>query len=330
MSDNNAIDSDEAAVSLRTMPRSALQAIYHAVTGKTENLSKNLRGNVIIKYHDFEQLHRRIVQQIEHYSLIADPTVTIVVKDINSENLQYSSWERFSDFQINSSTITSEVSIKYEFLLQLPGTPAPQRFIISVGLDSGLPVVHDKASRDSHRPYAGFFMFLARDFPTIEISVDFVDFLIAKIFTGVVEEWFNGLEKIINPTTSLYLMARTDILTSAIFQMARVGFGLFLASYIYFTHGIGDPKHFVYGLSIGIILWSILAVLSTYINKIALRKIFGSICPSVIIFTEGDTRAFSAIKERAKSAGNIVLKIVCASIGTVLLNILSSYLFALL
>jgi hypothetical protein len=75
------------------LPKTALQALYHAVTGKTETYSKTLSNNVIITYREVEQLYLRISQQIGHYELVADPTVTVVVKHSDSKKLQYSSWE---------------------------------------------------------------------------------------------------------------------------------------------------------------------------------------------------------------------------------------------
>ena len=55
------------------VPHAALQALYHAVTGKTENLSKSLNKNVLVGFDDICQLHARIEQQLEHYVLVTSP-----------------------------------------------------------------------------------------------------------------------------------------------------------------------------------------------------------------------------------------------------------------
>jgi hypothetical protein len=199
---------------MELLPKTALQALYHAVTGKTETYSKTLKKNVIITYHSFEQLYCRIRQQIDHYTLLADPTVTVIVKNADSKKLQYSSWDRFQDFSINSPDITSELIIKFEFIVQLANTPTPQRCIVNVSLDSELPVVEARG-KDRHDLFMLEFMgFLATDYRTVEISIDFVDFLIAKIFCGVIEEWFLTLD--IAPTSKLttFLIKKADLVRS--------------------------------------------------------------------------------------------------------------------
>lgn len=199
MSGNGGYGSSDLQVSLDNMPRTALQAIYHAVTGKTENLSKTLKKNVIIRHAEVEQLYLRMTQQIEHYGPLVKPTVTVVLKQADSKSLQYSSWEKFRDFQINSTEITSELNLQFEFITHLPNTPGPQRFVLNINLDSGLPFVRSRAKNDLNGLYFSLFSFLAKDFPTVRISIDFVDFLIAKIFAASVEEWFNGLDVIKTP-----------------------------------------------------------------------------------------------------------------------------------
>ena len=87
------------------MPKSAVQALYHAVTGKTERFSKELDGNVVVSRADVERLHHIVIQQIEHYDVIAKPTVTIVVKTANNKVYTYSSWERFAKIKVNTTDV---------------------------------------------------------------------------------------------------------------------------------------------------------------------------------------------------------------------------------
>ena len=175
---------DSPSFSRETLPRTALQALYHAVTGKTDNLSKILHGNVFICYQDFERLYERLQQQVEHYDLLSSPTVSVVLKQANSKSQTYSSWEKFREFQINAFEITSEVSIKLEFLAKLPSTVTPQRCVVNVSLDSGLPVIHENFKQNASSEFLSFFFPISQNFPTVEISIDFVDFLVAKILVA--------------------------------------------------------------------------------------------------------------------------------------------------
>lgn len=128
------------AVSPQTPP-GVLQALYHAVTGKTENYSKRLSGNVVIAHTDIVRLHDMILQRIQHYETVYPATVSVIIKDADEKKLTYSSWERFRFLEIGSMSVTSELILKFEFLIKLPSSNDPQRCIINIELDSGLPIV---------------------------------------------------------------------------------------------------------------------------------------------------------------------------------------------
>ena len=320
----------DTLVPLQNLPTTAIQAIYHAVTGKTENLSKSLKKNVVIKYSDFEQLYYRITQQMGHYQLLARPTITIIVKQADSKTLQYSSWERFREFQINSSDITSEIGIKFEFIMQLANTTSPQRCIVNISLDSGLPILHsNETSRDL--PFFEFFFFVAQEFRTVEISIDFVDFLIAKIFANVVEEWFGTLETAPRPIFTTFLIKNLQTINSLISHFGKIGVAVFLASYVWFNQGvIGNPGKFVYSVSLALILWSFFAVASSSVTRRFSRRLYMNVVPSVIILTEGDHKAYEKIKNGLNSSYNTAIGIVSTGFINVILNIFASYVYTYL
>jgi hypothetical protein len=146
-------DGESIAVYLDKMPQPALQAIYHAVTGKTERLSDELRRNVVVNFSDIECLHQQICAQISHYALIAAPTVTIVMNYGGGKKEQYSSWERFKFLQTSTTQVTSDISLKYEFLISLPNTPGPQRCVIGIMVDSAALIM---AESESSFPFSFF------------------------------------------------------------------------------------------------------------------------------------------------------------------------------
>ena len=175
-----------APIQISQLPRSALQAIYHTVTGKTENLFKFFSKNLILRLPDLINLNDMMNQLMEHYDLIARPTVTVVIKQDNNQSLQYSSFERFLNFRESSTSLTSEVIIKYEFIIQIHGTETHQRCIINIDVDSGLPVLHN--SRENEFDDDFFELMFVGDSRVLTVSIDFVDFLVAKNFMNGIEE----------------------------------------------------------------------------------------------------------------------------------------------
>ena len=141
MSDTPARDAQGDVLILNRVPTSALQALYHAATGKTENLEKRLTKNFIVRKDDVTQLYFKIMQQLEHFERVAGPTITVKVSFHNHEHQQFSSWERFAIFDTGKSEIVSDIVIKFEFLIRLPEQQTPQRYVLNIDIDSKLPMI---------------------------------------------------------------------------------------------------------------------------------------------------------------------------------------------
>ncbi len=174
------------------LPATAVQALYHAATGKTENLTKQLSKDFIVRKNDLDQLYFKIQQQLEHFEKVAGPTVTINVRFHNRESQQFSSWERFKFFDSGKAEIVSDVVLKFEFLIRMPELTKPQRYVLNIDIDSKLPVVADED--DGGRISFLSLFFSPKGFPSLTVSIDFIDYLCAKNFLQIVEDWFNALE----------------------------------------------------------------------------------------------------------------------------------------
>ena len=193
-------------VPLDNLPPSALQALYHSVTGRTENYSNSLRRNVIIDAADIDQLHDLVDQQISVYNIQAGPTVNVIMTHGDDKKVRYSSWSRWKTLPVNVRSITSDITIRWEFVFQLPNTNTSQRCVINVTMDSGLPLIehHDDDDELLGTPFIRFFPF-ARKYRTVVISIDFVDYLVAKTFSGFIGKWFDGLTAVKTPRWTVFI-----------------------------------------------------------------------------------------------------------------------------
>lgn len=163
----------DSELALQNLPKGALQAIYHAVTGKTESLSRDLSGNVICTTADLDRLQGMLLDQFDIYPKEVGPTTTIVVKTADDQAITYSSWERFKVLRVDAHDITSEVIIKNESIFRLPNTPTPQRCIVNITIDSSLPLI-SKTKEEDDDDAEGFIYFLAirPNWKTVSIKID--------------------------------------------------------------------------------------------------------------------------------------------------------------
>ncbi|WP_324131914.1 hypothetical protein [Bosea sp. (in: a-proteobacteria)] len=319
-------------LTIRSLPKTALQAIYHAATGKTENLSKGLSGNVVIKHSDFDRLYRMLIDQTDIYEQVIAPVVTVVVKNANDKTVTYSSWERFLALQVNNHDITSDAVIKIEFVLKLPNTAVSQRCVINIDLDSSLPIIDRGSKNSSNDDGFGFFiLFAQREWKTVQISIDFVDFLVAKAFVNITEEWFSSLEK--TPTSKLNesLLSKYEVIRGCLSQSGRIGIAIFLIGYIYFSGSQSESlSRLVYAISVGLLIWAGFSIFDSYISKLLFRRIYKNVIPTVILISEGDNSSYKKITENLNSPSNTIIIFCITIIINILLNVIASYIYAYL
>lgn len=309
------------------LPRTAIQALYHALTGKTENMSKWLSGNVVITYDSVKSLYSMICEQIQHYDILAKETVTIVVTDSEDRKVTYSSWERFEALQAQSLKVTSDISMKIEFVAKLPNTDKPQRCVINIMLDSSLPVVDSHRKEASFDPPFEFFLFMANDWRTVNVSIDFVDFLLAKNFLSIVEEWFKNFDKTGFSKINKILIKYNRIITSATFQSGRIGAALFLLTYYVLTRAQPDTKTLIILSGIALVIWSLLVVITSEVDRVTRRRVAKAIVPTVILISEIDQKTYQGILDDSRTATGTLARFLGSNIFAILINIIASYIF---
>jgi len=260
--------SDSESIAINTLPTTTLQSIYHAVTGKTENLSKYLYRNVEIKSLDIDRLHQMIRDQIGHYGVLADPTVTIIVKTSDKKTITYSSWERFSTLRTGKFDVTDSILLKIEFVIKLEAALQPQRFSISIDMDSSLPMLLRQNSEQNDLESFSYLFFIKHKWPTIEISIDFVDFVVAKLFCSTVEEWFNTLDSTQDNKYNRFLFNKQDTIRDVMAQSGRFGMATFLISISIFAQdNFFNLRSAIFATSIGIFIWALFSILESIITK---------------------------------------------------------------
>jgi hypothetical protein len=260
---------------------------------------------------------------------IIEPTVTVVVKQKEGKAVTYSSWARYKALRTSNHDITSEFLLKFEFVIQLPNTPSPQRCVVNVNLDSSLPVIQEQAKQFDEAEVLGFLLMMRRDWRTVEISIDFVDFLVAKSFSGVVEEWFSTLKKPPVKKLNDIILRWFELIRGVLFQLGRIGMAFFLGAYVWHVGLKGlSLAHATLAVSVGLILWSVFSVVQAPLSKVLLRRLHLNIVPSVILLTDGDVRAYDEITASLNSPVTTLGATVLAVMAAVGVNVGSSFIYA--
>jgi hypothetical protein len=319
------------ALSIENMPKAALQAIYAAATGKTERISKSFKGNVRICYADIERLYYSVKQHIEHLDMLAPPTITVVVKSENAQSFQHSSWERFEKLQPNTLVVTSEVTLKVEFVMVLPNGLGPQRLVMTVNLDSSLPVIAPEHRGPLEGPMSDVIVAFGDKWPTCNVAIDFVDFLVAQRFSGVVESWFHDLELIPFSKINMMLVKNWGTVRELFDAAPLFGLSAFLIGYVTFSGAqITELPQAIMAWSIGIVIYAVAKAAAARLRASSQNKIAANIMPSIIVLTEGDSRRLQQFESKRSKSGVTVWTLCASMVVNVGLNIIASYVYAYL
>jgi hypothetical protein len=310
---------------LKDLPAAAIQAIYHHATGKTESMSHDLSNNVIVSAEDIDNLHRMVLDQLGVHSVAFGPTVTVVVKQANSRTLTHSSWEHFKSLFTISNEVTSEVTLRYEFLVEIQQAIGPQRCVITVNLDSALPLLEHK-ERNADAPFS-YWMWISREWETAKVTIDFVDFMVARGFLNVIEEWFKGLKPSPKPILGGALIKKFAAFENASLQAGRVGFAIFLAVFVYLRGSSLTLSTTVYATCVGLVLWSVFHGIIPAVSRWIFGRVTANIVPSVILLNKKDTDVFNTICGELTSTKVTIFSMMMTILFNISLNIVASYLF---
>ena len=204
-----------------------LQSIYHELTGKSEEISKNYSDSFQIQHKDFEQLNHRFEQCCEQYNIKSN-NCSVKVYFVDDTQETFSSFERFRAFNSGSSSSVESVLVTYNFLILLPKLNQPQSYSLSIRLASRIAI---EKKMDEEMPFHMPKIWRTMGGRTAVVSVKYIDYVVARNILGIVDEWFKTLPR--SGTSKLWeaVRKRSDYLP----LVTRYTAGLIVSFYIFFA-----------------------------------------------------------------------------------------------
>lgn len=307
-------------VSLQT-----LQAIYNEITGKTEEIGKSYSKPIQIKFSDIEQLNHKITQACEQYN-VTSGNCSATVYYVDDVRDQFSSFDRFRLHNAGSTSPVESVVLKYNFLIILPKTKNPQSYTVSVRLASRVAVAKRMRTEFYGAPQTIFRLMGNR---TAVIEIKYIDYMVARNFLNLIDEWFKGI-----PTANVlkplhWLQARSHLIPR-VAEFATVLFVALLIVALLPTFVTKDSTDLLsFGRFLGYALlgtyaaytlagWSATFIEDSFDNYTEL---------SYLHLTKGDELEISKARQRnkfaiVKSIGGIFLTICVSIVTKIVVNIL--------
>jgi hypothetical protein len=254
------------------------------------------------------------------------PTVTIVARMHNSQTFTYSSWERFQSLEVASNDITSELNIKYEFLIKFPDIQNPQRCVINITIDFKFPLLKEDMEDNLEDD---FYLFMPVDrMPTVAIRVEFVDFLLGKECQQIVEDWFHALPEVRSPDWAKKLSKVGKRKIAAFSNINYMMISTYMAMMPYlFPHVLKGFNEFSLFMASALLLFLISRAATSQAAWLLAKHLTFAVVPSLVVLTRGDREFANKILERQEKSKGIIFGSVVFVFANLAINLMASYIY---
>ena len=297
------------------------QDIYHQVTGRTEQIRKRYSQNLLIEFSEIEQLHHKIMQLCDVHNIVANNEVVSVFHEKERKD-QFTSFERFKAYNSNTSSPSVNLVLKYNFSIIPAGLNRPQEYVVNIRLSSRVAIINQMEADAPSFMKGRMLRFLTEN--TAEVTVDYVDYVIARGFLESFDEWVRGCKTEQENSWLLFLKQWSHFIPELVkfFVATVIIFYAFSSVPDFFTNS-PDPQvwarfFIVFGGSFYLMM--IMVGRSGSIVENALNS-FSTI--SYLNLNKGDQKLIDDFKRRKNK---IFLKFVFGCVITVLLGFMSSQL----
>lgn len=178
------------------------QAIYNAVTGKTESLSKRYSESFHVTMADLQQLHKKCTQMRAQWDVLGH-NEHIVIQHIDDNKSEFSSFERLQIYDKSQTSPTESISCVFDILLRLPNVPKPQPYKVTVRIQSRIASCR-KFDKDG-LPRPPLFIFRLFGMANIIVEVEYIDYIVARNIISTIDSWVAEIEKSGQPATLRFM-----------------------------------------------------------------------------------------------------------------------------
>lgn len=305
--------SNSTQVSIQT-----LQGIYNELTGKSEQVGKSYNKPIRVQFSDIEQLNHKITQACEQYNVVSG-NCSATVYYVDDTRDQFSSFDRFRFHNSGSTSPVESVLLKYHFLVLLPKTKQPQSYTVSIRLASRVAVAKRMESEFYGAPPQIFRLMGNR---TAVVEIEYVDYMVARNFLNLVDEWFKGIPTASESKLLHWFQARSHFIPRFARFATAVFVALLLVALLPHFVAQGNTDLLTFGRFLGY------GLITTYVSYTLANWAAASIETSLdhyselsfLKFTKGDEIEIEKAKKSnnfaiARGIGGSVLTI-CVSIAT--------------
>jgi len=164
------------------------QALYHAVTGKTERMTRRFNDCYNVKFSDLEQLNAKFFQMCTQWHVLEqNSNITLYHLDENKE--VFSSLERMRKYDQSQTSPVESVSFIFNVLIACPNGTKPQPYRITVRVLSTITLLN---RMQNNMPPSSIIRFFTEG--PIVVDVEYVDYVVARNMVSTFQSWVDEIQ----------------------------------------------------------------------------------------------------------------------------------------
>ena len=160
------------------------------LSGKPDSITQPLPRKVTLKIEDIKHLNNKITEKLNHY--VNEVAIVVDITYENGMSKEFGVWNEFETHDWQVPLITQTITIKWDFLIQLPSHLLPQRHTITVRIQEfpeeleAIQALFSTLGDGRMNAEIGIVSTIVR--------VDFINHLLSQELVNIVTEWNESLE----------------------------------------------------------------------------------------------------------------------------------------
>ncbi|MBQ4829818.1 hypothetical protein J8L84_11080 [Alteromonas sp. MMG017] len=168
--------------------------IHDKVNARSEEISKSYNDNILVCFEDIKELHFKNLQSIRSLNPAKDNLgVQIAVSHHEGESEKFNSFEEFEKHNITSPNPTANIILLYTFTLYNTETEEFENYKIINQVRSRIGELQQIEKEAP--PFISSALISSMVTTTARITVHYCDYVKARHFTAMFDEWIKGCDE---------------------------------------------------------------------------------------------------------------------------------------
>ncbi len=270
-------------------------SMHQKVNSRNEEISKSYTNNILVTFNDLKELHLKTIQSIESTKPIKSTIgLRIVISHNEGESEKFNSFQDFEKHNTTSPNPTTDISFTYIFSIYDQEKADFENYKITNRVRSR---VAELAQLEKEAPpFISSAILSSMVTQTAKISIEYADYVKARHFTAMFDEWIKGCEE----SKSIKIINHLKKISHLVPKLGKLAIFALLAI---FTAQAIDTNLITNDFSVKfIVIYASVFVITGGIAELFLRKIESSIdgylAISYLNINKGDTKLIKTFSQR--------------------------------